>query len=126
MEYCTQAMIGGAPYLMGTLEKALSAKGIEAEYAFSERNVQSVTHDGVTENKVVFEFKGFIQAVEDVLPHSPNQTPQQIRNALNEDPASIVNVYYDEDFNAGMVYLETGEIPEKWAEKEMETECNLE
>lgn len=58
-----------------------------------------------------------------LLPHSENQTPQQIIAALNEDPASIVNVYYDEDFNAGKTYLETGEIPEEWIE--METECNL-
>lgn len=37
------AMIGGAPYLMASLEKALLANGITPVYAFSERRSKEVT-----------------------------------------------------------------------------------
>lgn len=57
-----KVMIGGAGYLMKPLETALSARGIEPVYAFSERNVKSeVDADGKMHNTVTFEHKGFVE-----------------------------------------------------------------
>lgn len=65
---CPKAMIGGAPYLMSALETALSARGIEPVYAFSERRVEVVNKpDGTQERKTTFEHKGFV-AVEPIPP----------------------------------------------------------
>lgn len=56
-----KAMIGGAPYLMSALETALSARGIEPIYAFSERNVRAKGNpDGSVSKQVTFEHKGFV------------------------------------------------------------------
>lgn len=59
---CKKAMIGGAPYLMGTLEKALKDKGITPLYSFSERvSIEVVREDGTTQKTSVFQHKGFIE-----------------------------------------------------------------
>lgn len=54
----TRAMIGGAPFLMPTLEKALIAVGITPCYAFSKRVVIKEA-DGVKE-RIVFKHEGFV------------------------------------------------------------------
>ena len=61
-------MIGGAPYLMSALETALTARGIEPVYSFTERNVVTKDNpDGTTSKVTVFEHKGFV-AVEPFQP----------------------------------------------------------
>lgn len=58
----TAAMIGGAPYLMGALETALKARGINPLYAFSERvSRETVLPDGSVTKTSVFVFKGFVE-----------------------------------------------------------------
>jgi len=57
------AMIGGAPYLMAPLERALIRAGIAPVYAFSVR--ESVDHaqpDGSIRKVAVFRHAGFVQA----------------------------------------------------------------
>jgi len=57
----TQAMIGGAPYLMPRLESALLRVGIEPLYAFSERvSEEEVSLDGSVRKVTVFRHAGFI------------------------------------------------------------------
>lgn len=59
---CHAAMIGGAPYLMPVLEKALRARGIEPLYAFSERrSVEKTMPDGTVQKASVFKFLGFVK-----------------------------------------------------------------
>ena len=59
---CKKAMIGGAPYLMSALEKALKDKDIAPVYSFSERvSKEVVREDGTTEKTSVFQHKGFIE-----------------------------------------------------------------
>jgi len=56
-----KVLIGGAPYLMGALERSLLAKGLTPVYAFSKRVVTEVTlPDGGVEKKSVFKHQGFI------------------------------------------------------------------
>ena len=56
------AMIGGAPFLMAALEKALRAYKITPIYAFSKREVTETTlPDGSVEKKSVFKHIGFIE-----------------------------------------------------------------
>ena len=58
-----KALIGGAPYLMAPLEKALKAKGIAPLYAFSKRvSVEAQLPDGSVEKKIIFRHEGFIEA----------------------------------------------------------------
>jgi len=58
---CNTAMIGGAPYLMPFLEKALMAVGIQPLYAFSKReSIESVAADGSVTKRTVFRHAGFI------------------------------------------------------------------
>jgi hypothetical protein len=60
----TAAMIGGAPYFMSALERALVAKGVRPLYAFSRRVVvETVRPDGAVEKKGVFKHAGFVEAV---------------------------------------------------------------
>jgi len=60
-----KAMIGGAPYLMSSLEEALAKKGIEPLYAFSKReSIEEVTPTGEVIKKSVFKHKGFISLKE--------------------------------------------------------------
>jgi len=57
-----KAMIGGPPYLMSALEKALCQYGIEPLYAFSIRESKEVRkEDGSVEKIAVFRHKGFVR-----------------------------------------------------------------
>ena len=57
------AMIGGAPYLMVALEKALRQQGIQPLYAFSQRvSTEAVALDGSVTKTAVFKHSGFIAA----------------------------------------------------------------
>ena len=58
----THAMIGGAPYFMAYLEKALGKKGIIPLYAFTERQSIEKIIDGETVKTSVFVHKGFVEA----------------------------------------------------------------
>jgi hypothetical protein len=55
----TEAMIGGAPFLMPALEQALIARGIQPLYAFSRREV--VEEEG-GKKTVIFRHIGFVPA----------------------------------------------------------------
>jgi len=55
------AMIGGAPYLMAELEKALLDRGIRPLYAFSTReSVEETFPDGSVRKVNVFKHVGFV------------------------------------------------------------------
>lgn len=59
-------MIGGAPYFMSYLEKALFKQGLTPIYAFSERVcVEKKTEDGSVEKTFVFKHAGWIVAEEE-------------------------------------------------------------
>jgi len=55
---CDKAMIGGAPFLMPSLEYYLKKEGVVPVYAFSKRIVEE--KDGVKISKFVFE--GFVMS----------------------------------------------------------------
>lgn len=58
-----EAMIGGAPYLMAPLERALRRAGVEPMYAFSERvSVDVHNPDGTVTKTNQFKHVGFIPA----------------------------------------------------------------
>jgi len=58
------AMIGGAPFLMAPLEKALRMVGITPLYAFSRREaVEETLPDGSVKKTQVFRHLGFVEAV---------------------------------------------------------------
>jgi hypothetical protein len=55
------AMIGGAPYLMSALERALIGRDITPLYAFSLReSVEETQPDGSTKKSMVFRHQGFV------------------------------------------------------------------
>jgi hypothetical protein len=55
-------MIGGAPYFMGALERALKAQGHQPVYAFSRReSVDQVLEDGTVRKTAVFKHLGFVE-----------------------------------------------------------------
>lgn len=57
------AMIGGAPFFMGPLERALSARGVTPLYAFSKREAADVPQaDGSVKKTQVFRHVGFVEA----------------------------------------------------------------
>lgn len=57
------AMIGGAPYLMAPLERALRRVGVRPVYALSERaSEEQVQPDGGTKKVAVFRHAGFVEA----------------------------------------------------------------
>lgn len=57
----TAAMIGGAPFLMAALERALAERGIAPLYAFSRReSVERLAPDGSTVKTAVFRHVGFV------------------------------------------------------------------
>ena len=57
----TKAMIGGAPYLMGELERCLLRFGIQPLYAFSKRVAEEKSMpDGSVRKTLVFKHEGFI------------------------------------------------------------------
>ena len=56
------AMIGGAPYLMGALERALAGVTITPLYAFTQRESEEQTQpDGSVKKVAVFRHLGFVQ-----------------------------------------------------------------
>ena len=58
----TKAMIGGAPYLMSSLETALKVAGITPVYAFSERiSKEETLPDGTVRKVNIFQHRGFIE-----------------------------------------------------------------
>ncbi len=58
-----EVMIGGAPYLMGPLEKALTLRGMTPFYAFSERvSSEETLPDGSVRKTQIFRHAGFIPA----------------------------------------------------------------
>lgn len=60
---CVSAMIGGAPYFMAPLERALKDKGIQPLYAFSVReSVEETQPDGSVIKRNVFKHAGFVVA----------------------------------------------------------------
>lgn len=60
---CYEVMIGGAPYLMSSLEKALHDRGMRARYAFSLRaSVDEVQKDGSVIKRTVFKHAGWVFA----------------------------------------------------------------
>lgn len=57
------AMIGGAPFFMGPLERALKSTGVKALYAFSRREAEDVKQpDGSVKKTQVFRHVGFVEA----------------------------------------------------------------
>lgn len=55
------AMIGGAPYFQGTLERVLLECGITPIYSFTKRVVvETVLEDGTVEKKSVFKHDGWV------------------------------------------------------------------
>lgn len=57
----THALIGGAPFFMSHLERALKAEGIWPLYSFSRRIVEEETQDDGSVKKVtVFKHEGFV------------------------------------------------------------------
>ncbi len=56
-----RAMIGGAPYFMAELEKALLDVGISPCYAFSKReSIEEIAPDGSVKKTAVFKHAGFV------------------------------------------------------------------
>ena len=56
-----QVMVGGAPYLMPYLEKALKDVNLKAVYAFSKReSIEVVMEDGSVKKTAVFKHLGFV------------------------------------------------------------------
>ena len=56
------AMIGGAPYFMRPIEKALHAAGIEPVYAFSRRvSSETIMPDGTVKKDMNFKHMGFVR-----------------------------------------------------------------
>ena len=61
--FATEAMIGGAPWLMGPLTDALQEQGINAVFAFSVREVEEREEsDGSVRKVAVFRHAGFVPA----------------------------------------------------------------
>lgn len=59
----TRCLIGGAPYFMAHLERALFGAGFVPCYAFSQRESVEITkEDGSVEKRAVFRHKGFFNA----------------------------------------------------------------
>lgn len=57
------AMIGGAPFFMAPLEKALRARGITPLYSFTRREAEeAIQQDGSIRKTQVFRHVGFIPA----------------------------------------------------------------
>jgi len=60
--WITRVMIGGAPYLMGALEKALRECGFTPVYAFSKReSIDQPQPDGSVRKVAVFRHLGFVE-----------------------------------------------------------------
>lgn len=56
-----RVMIGGAPFFMGALEKALRERGVTPMYAFSKReSIEKTMPDGTVRKTNVFKHVGFV------------------------------------------------------------------
>lgn len=56
------AMIGGAPFFMSALEKALRERGVTPMYAFSKReSIEQTMLDGMVRKTNIFKHVGFIK-----------------------------------------------------------------
>jgi len=56
------AMIGGAPFLMASLEEELKKENVTVLYSFSERrSVEKIMDDGSVQKTAVFKHCGFIE-----------------------------------------------------------------
>ncbi|MCD6434695.1 MAG: hypothetical protein J7L14_03710 [Candidatus Diapherotrites archaeon] len=61
-EQADYALIGGAPFFMSTLERALKEEGITPIYAFSKREcIEEKMPDGSVEKVQVFRHIGFVE-----------------------------------------------------------------
>lgn len=68
-EGAKRVMIGGAPYLMGVLERTLLENGVQPLYSFSERrSVETHQPDGSVTKTNVFVHEGWIPAALDFVP----------------------------------------------------------
>lgn len=56
----TSAMIGGAPFFMSYLERALHKAGVTPFYAFSKRCV--IKEDDGVKERIIFKHEGFVDA----------------------------------------------------------------
>lgn len=62
LQHANKAMIGGAPFFMGTLERHLKAAGFRVFYAFSRReSVEQTLTDGSVKKVNVFRHLGFVE-----------------------------------------------------------------
>ena len=60
-----EAMIGGAPYLMGPLERALFRRGIRPVYSFSKRvSVETTLQDGAVSKTSTFVHSGWVRPLQ--------------------------------------------------------------
>jgi hypothetical protein len=60
--WVTRVMLGGAPYLMGALEKAVRECGFTPVYAFSKRESEEIPQpDGSVRKVQVFRHIGFVE-----------------------------------------------------------------
>ena len=60
--WITRVLIGGAPYLMSALEKALRESGFTPVYAFSKRESEEIPQpDGSVRKIAVFRHIGFVE-----------------------------------------------------------------
>lgn len=61
---CRHVMIGGAPFLMSPLQRALKKRGLVPLYAFSRReSVEEKLPDGSVRKTAVFRHQGFVAAI---------------------------------------------------------------
>lgn len=61
---CTRAMIGGAPFFMAALERALIHAGIQPIYAFSVRDsIEQPDGNGGVKKVNIFRHAGFVEVV---------------------------------------------------------------
>jgi hypothetical protein len=56
-----KVMVGGAPYLMSSLERELKARGLTPVYAFSQRVSEEKEIDGKVIKTQVFQHLGFVE-----------------------------------------------------------------
>jgi len=62
--FFTHAMIGGAPYLMPSLERALRDVSVIPLYAFTRREaIEALQPDGTVRKTAVFRHLGFVEGV---------------------------------------------------------------
>lgn len=96
---CGKAMIGGAGYLMSSLETALSERGIQPVYAFSERNtVVKENPDGTTSKQTVFEHKGFVSDISPIpAGEAVDKDKDDVDKGENDDRQDVSRDVEDED-----------------------------